>query len=64
MVGPLSSSVIVPVAVDVPSVALVGLDRVTVNVSSVVSVVSPMIGTVKVLLVSPAAKFKVPLVAV
>src|SRR5690242_18584963 len=59
-----SSLVIVPVAEDVPSVALLGLDRVAVNVSSVVSVVSPVIETVKVWVVTPAAKVRVPLVAV
>jgi hypothetical protein len=64
MVGPLSSSVIVPVAVAVGMVALEAPDRVTVKVSFDSADVSPAMVTVKVLLVSPAAKVRVPLVAV
>jgi len=65
IVGPaVSSSVIVPVAVDVPSVALLGPDRVTVNVSSVVSVVSPAMVTLKVLDVSPGVKLRKLVMAV
>ena len=59
-----SSSLIVPVAVLVPSVALVGFERVAVMVSLPSRFVSPHIATVNVFVVSPAAKFRVPLEAV
>ena len=55
-----SSLVIVPVAVGVVIVALVGLLRVIVKVSSGSTKVSPLTGTVMTLLVSPAAKLTVP----
>jgi len=58
---PSSSLVMVPVAVLVPREALEALERVTVKVSFDSPAVSPSIGTVKVLLVSPAAKVSVPL---
>ncbi len=44
--------------------ALTALLRVTVNVSLPSNVVSPMTGTVMVSLMSPGAKFNVPLVVV
>jgi hypothetical protein len=60
-----SSLTIVTVAVDgVPSVAPVGADSATVNVSSASITVSPMTGTLMFLLTSPAAKVRVPEVAV
>jgi hypothetical protein len=60
-----SSLLIVTVAVDgVPSVAPVGADSATVNVSLASNTVSPMIGTLIVLLVSPAANVSVPEAAV
>ena len=55
-----SSFWMVPVAVAVVRVALVGLERVTVNPSSGSTVVSPDTLTVMTLLVSPAAKLTVP----
>ena len=61
-VGVASSSVIVPVPVAVPSVALFGLLSVTLTVSSVSSTSSPVTVTRTVLLVSPAAKVNVPAV--
>ena len=48
----------------VPNVALDTLERVAVIVSLLSLVVSPVIATVKVLVVSPAAKLRVPVVAV
>src|SRR5262249_7824250 len=59
-----SSLVIVPVPVAVAIVALVGADRVTVNVSFGSNVVSPLTLTVMVLDVCPGVKVSVPLVAV
>ena len=61
-VGVASSSVIVPVPVAVPSVALFGLLSVTLTVSSGSSTSSPVTVTRTVLLVSPAAKVNVPAV--
>ena len=60
----LSSFWIVPVADAVAKVALTGLERATMKVSLGSAVVSPATATVKVLLVSPAAKVRVPLLAV
>ena len=60
----ISSLVIVPVADDMPKVALVGLLNVTVNVSSDSIVASPAIATLNVFVVSPAAKLRVPLALV
>ena len=61
-----SSLVIVPVALAVPRVAPVGvgLERVTVKVSSDSNWVSPTMLTLMVLLSSPVANVSVPLVAV
>jgi hypothetical protein len=60
-----SSLVIVTVAVDgVPSVAPLGADSATVNVSLGSTTVSPIIGTLIVLLVCPAVNVRVPEVAV
>ena len=47
-----------------PRVAPLGLLKVSVNVSLDSTVLSPSTATVMVLLVSPAAKLRVPLVAV
>ena len=55
---------IVPVAVAVPSVAPDGLDKVTVNVSSASTAVSPVTFTATVCEVTPAANVTVPLPAV
>jgi len=63
-VGPGSSSAIVKVPVESLIVALVGLDKVNVTVSSPSKVLSSAIVTVKVLEVCPAVKVKVPLAAV
>ena len=62
--GAASSSVIVRVPVASLIVALEALDSVKVAVSLASSVLSANTGTVKVLLVSPAAKVSVPLEAV
>ncbi len=59
-VGVASSSVIVPVPTAAPSVALVGLVSVTVNVSLASSSRSPFTSTVTVWLVSPGANVSVP----
>ena len=59
-----SSSIIVPIAVGAGSTANDGLLSLTVNISAGSSFVSPVTGTVMVLLVSPALKVSVPLVAV
>ena len=59
-VGNASSSVIVPVPVPVKMVAFVGLLSFTLTVSSASSSVSPLTVTAMLLLVSPAAKVKVP----
>ena len=53
---------IVPAPVASASVALTGLERPTVKVSSGSSSVSPLTGTVIVLLVWPGVKVSVPLV--
>src|SRR5438876_751139 len=58
-VGGRSSSIIVPVPVAVVIVALVGFERLTVNVSFGSSRVSPFTWTVMVLVVSPALKIRV-----
>ena len=60
MVGAASSSVIVPVPVPVEIVALVGLLSFTATVSFSSFRVSPLTVTTMLLLVSPAAKVKVP----
>jgi hypothetical protein len=57
--GAASLSVMVPVAVAVPRVALVGELRVTVKVSLASSMVSPTMGTVKALEISPGLKVRV-----
>src|SRR5262249_10650740 len=65
MVGSPSSSVIVPVPEVVPPgivAPLDAFDNVTVNVSSVSSIKSPITYTVMVLDVSPGANVSVPLV--
>ncbi len=62
-VGVVSSFEIVPVAVAVVIEALTGPPNDTVNVSSDSSVVSPTIGTLIVLAVSPGANERVPVVA-
>ena len=59
IVGP-SSSVIVTVAAATEIVAFVGLERLTVNVSSASSVVSPVIGTENDSEVEPASNVSVP----
>ena len=59
-VGAASSSVIVPVPVPVPIVAPEALPSVTTTVSSGSSVASPVTDTATVLLVSSAAKVRVP----
>ena len=63
-VGVASSSVMVSVAAASLMVAFEALDKVSVAVSWFSSVESLRIGTVKVLVVSPASKVRVPLVAV
>ncbi len=62
--GAASSSAMVKVPVASAIVALDAFDRVRVTVSLFSSVPSARTGTVKVLLVSPAAKVSVPLAAV
>ena len=62
--GALSSSVIVPVAVPTPIVALVGVASASKNVSLASSSASFRTGTVTVAVVSPGAKLAVPVVAV
>ena len=64
MVGLLSLSMIVPVPVAPPIVALTGLLSVTVNVSFASGSVSPMTGTAIVCDVVPAGNVTVPLVVV
>jgi uncharacterized membrane protein len=59
MVGAASLSVMVPVPVAVPRVALVGELKVTVKVSLASSTVSPTMGTTKVSEVSPGTKVMV-----
>ena len=63
MDGP-SSSMIVAVPVGVATVALVGLESVTVNVSFTSSTASLMTGTDIVWFVWPGLKVRTPLVAV
>ena len=63
MDGP-SSSMIVAVPVGVATVALVGLESVTVNVSFTSSTASLMTGTDIVWFVWPGSKVRTPLVAV
>ena|SRR5437867_6732638 len=58
-VGGKSSSVMVQVPAGVVIVALVGLERLTVNVSFASSVRSGLIWTLKVLVVSPGLKVRV-----
>ena len=62
--GAASSSVMVRVPVASLLVALLALDNVKVTVSLASSVVSASTGTVKVWVVVPAAKVRVPLEAV
>ena len=64
IVGAASLSVIVPMPVPVEIVALVGLLSFTATVSSGSSIVSPLTVTAMLLVVSPAAKVKVPAVSV
>ena len=63
-VGAASSSAIVNVPVASLMVALEALESVSVAVSLASGVLSASTGTVKVLVVSPAAKVNVPLAAV
>src|SRR5256885_1787172 len=62
-IGASSSSMIVPVAVAVPMVALVGFERLAVNVSLFSCSVSPTTGTANVALVEPAGIATVLVVA-
>ncbi len=62
--GGVSLSRIVPVPVPDASVAPVGLESTTRNVSELSAIASPRTATVIVLLVSPAAKLTVPEAAV
>ena len=57
----MSSLTIVAVPVALPSVATVGFESATVNVSSGSTVVSPFTGTLICALVVPALKIRVPL---
>ena len=59
-IGAASSSVIVPVPLPVASVAFVGLLSFTATVSSDSSLVSPVTDTMRLRLVTPAAKVSVP----
>ena len=61
---PVPSSLMVPIPVLSLMVAPLALERVMLKVSLPSNTASLVIATVKVLLVSPAAKFSVPLVAV
>jgi hypothetical protein len=63
-VGAASLSTIVPVAVDVPSVASTGAEILTVSVSVASCSVSPTTGTLKVALSDPAGIVTAPLDAV
>ena len=64
MLGAVSSLTMVPVATARDSVAPVGLDSVTVTVSLGSTVVSPSTPTLMVWVVWPAAKVRVPELAV
>ncbi len=61
---PVPSSLMVPTPVPSPMRALVGLERLRSRVSERSKIASLVIGTVTVLVVSPAVKVSVPLVAV